>query len=124
MGGYSNLQTGGGVKILDEGVEVTDLASQIDITGAGATATAVGSAVTLNVPAGGDNARSEVPTGTIDGSNKSFVLAHTPTTGTLKVYLNGLRQKVTDDYTLATATIIFVIVFETGSNLICDYSYV
>jgi hypothetical protein len=64
---------------------------------------------------------SEIPTGDIDGSNKDFVLANTPFTGTLKVYLNGVRQKVTDDYTLATATISFVTAPTSDSKILCDY---
>src|ERR1039458_306555 len=31
----------------------------------------------------------EVPTGAINGSNQSFTLAHTPTSGSLKLFLNG-----------------------------------
>jgi len=44
-------------------------------------------------------ADSETPTGDVDGANTDFVLAHTPTAGSLKVYLNGMRMSLTEDYT-------------------------
>ena len=66
---------------------------------------------------------SETPTGTINGVNTSFTLANTPVDGSLKVYLNGARQKLTDDYTLSGKTINFITAPETGSNLLVDYRY-
>jgi hypothetical protein len=56
-----------------------------------------------------------------------FVLAHTPSAGTLRVYQNGIRRQAgaTNDYTLATATITFVAgsIPQTGDILLADYSY-
>lgn len=70
---------------------------------------------------------SEVPSGTINGSNAMFTLANTPTSGTLRVYKNGLRQKAGsgNDYTLATATITFEAgnVPQTGDILLADYHH-
>ena len=68
-------------------------------------------------------ADSETPTGDVDGTNTDFVLAHTPETGSLKVYLNGMRMSLTEDYTLATATITFLIAPGSGSIITCDYRY-
>jgi hypothetical protein len=65
----------------------------------------------------------EIPTGDINGVNTDFVLAHTPTAGTLKVYVNGQRFTVDVDYTLAGNTIIFFTAPPTGSGIICDYRY-
>jgi hypothetical protein len=42
----------------------------------------------------------EVMTGTIDGSNKIFTTATAFATGKLRVYLNGVRQILGDDYTV------------------------
>lgn len=49
----------------------------------------------------------ETPSGTINGSNTTFTLANTPTSGTVKLYLNGVRQKsgAGNDYTITTNTI-------------------
>ena len=68
-------------------------------------------------------ADSETPTGDVDGVNTDFVLAHTPETGSLKVYLNGMRMSLTEDYTLATATITFLTAPDSGSIITCDYRY-
>lgn len=67
------------------------------------------------------NVRNEVPSGTVNGSNTSFTIASTPVTGTLRVYVNGVRQKVTDDYTLSGTTITFVYAPLTDSKLLVDY---
>lgn len=50
---------------------------------------------------GGDLIRGEIPTGDIDGSNKVYQTANAYSE--LAVYLNGVRQQVTLDYTLTTA---------------------
>lgn len=69
---------------------------------------------------------SEVPTGTVNGTNAAFVLANTPITGTVCVYVNGVRQKVGtgNDYTIATTTITFeagTAVPVTGDVIQVDY---
>lgn len=50
----------------------------------------------------------ETPTGTINGTNKDFDLANPPLTGKLMVFLNGVLQAYTSDYTLLTSIIRFV----------------
>lgn len=68
---------------------------------------------------------SEVPAGTVNGSNATFTLASTPTAGSVLLYKNGLRQKAGggNDYTLATDTITFLAgnIPQTGDNLLADY---
>lgn len=66
---------------------------------------------------------SEVPAGTINGSNVSFTLANTPTTGSLHLYLNGVRQAPTADYSIATATITMVVAPATNDTLLADYRH-
>lgn len=65
----------------------------------------------------------ETPSGSINGSNVTFTLANTPTSGTLRLYLNGVRQKsgAGNDYTLSTATITMTTAPVTGDVLIADY---
>lgn len=65
----------------------------------------------------------ETPSGSINGSNTSFTLANTPTAGTLKLYLNGVRLKsgAGNDYTLSTATITMTTAPISGDVLIADY---
>ncbi|MCK9569724.1 hypothetical protein M0R72_12345 [Candidatus Pacearchaeota archaeon] len=50
----------------------------------------------------------ETPTGTVNGSNKTFVLAHTPISGSLHLVVDGIELYATDDYTLLTATLTMV----------------
>jgi hypothetical protein len=53
------------------------------------------------VPAA-DHVYNEVPSGAIDGSNTTFTTASGYTTGKLRVYLNGLRQLLTDEWSETT----------------------
>jgi hypothetical protein len=57
----------------------------------------------------GTFADAETPTGTIDGSNAAFTLAHTPSpAGSLVLFKNGQEMIAGGaDYTLATATITY-----------------
>lgn len=50
----------------------------------------------------------EVPSGLINDSNVTFTLAHTPTAGSEHVFLNGVLQNITSDYTISGDTITFV----------------
>jgi hypothetical protein len=65
----------------------------------------------------------ETPSGSINGSNVTFTLANTPTAGTVKLYLNGVRQKsgAGNDYTITTATITMTTAPVSGDVLLVDY---
>ena len=65
----------------------------------------------------------ETPSGSINGSNTSFTLANTPTAGTLKLYLNGIRLKsgAGNDYTISTNTITMTTAPISGDVLLADY---
>lgn len=65
----------------------------------------------------------ETPSGTINGTNTDFTLANTPTSGTVRVYLNGLRQTLTTDYTVSTNTVSFTTAPYSGDVIIIDYKY-
>lgn len=65
----------------------------------------------------------ETPSGTINGTNLVFTIAHTPTNGTLKLYKNGLRLKRGTDYTISSATVTMLYTVDVGSILVCDYRY-
>jgi hypothetical protein len=75
----------------------------------------------------GSYADGEVPSGTINGSNPTFTLAHTPTIGSVQLFKNGLRQRSGsgNDYTISTATITFesASIPQTGDILLADYRY-
>lgn len=64
----------------------------------------------------------ETPTGTVDGVNTDFVLSSTPANNNVvKVFLNGLRQRLTDDYTISGDTITFGSAPTTGEIVYVDY---
>ena len=65
----------------------------------------------------------ETPTGLIDGVNTVFALSKTPLTGSLKVYVNGQRVRVTEDYTFSGRIITFLTAPPTGSILLADFRY-
>ena len=65
----------------------------------------------------------EIPTGLVNGSNVTFTAAATPNPAdSLKVFVNGQRFKVTEDYTLSGATLTFVVAPETGDLILIDYT--
>jgi len=63
----------------------------------------------------------ETPSGTINGSNDTFALANTPVSGSVHLYLNGVLQEATGDYSLSGSTITFVTAPESGSKLRASY---
>lgn len=63
----------------------------------------------------------ETPSGTKNGSNTDFTTNLIPATGSLKVYRNGVRQRVTEDYTLSGQTISFTVAPASDEIILCDY---
>lgn len=65
----------------------------------------------------------ETPTGAVNGTNTSFVLANTPVTGSESVFLNGILQEpgVGNDYTISVATITYLTAPVTGDKVRVSY---
>jgi len=64
----------------------------------------------------------ETPGGTINGSNQTFTTANAYTANLLAVYLNGLRQRRTADYTeTGTQSFQFISAPLAGDSLSVDY---
>lgn len=65
----------------------------------------------------------ELVSGTIDGSNTAFTLANTPTSGTQRLYLNGIAlvPGAGNDYTISGANVTMLYAPQTGSVLEADY---
>ena len=63
----------------------------------------------------------ETPSGLVNDSNTVFTLANTPVVGSVKVYLNGVRMKVTEDYTISGTTLTFTTAPQTDDNILVDY---
>lgn len=65
----------------------------------------------------------EIPSGTINGSNQAFTLANTPNvTATVQVFVNGILQEVTTDYTISGASITMVSAPVSGQKIYVVYS--
>ena len=67
--------------------------------------------------------KEEVPSGVIDGDNAEFLLSHTPISGTLLIFLNGVEQAETSQYTLSGRTITFILPPVEGDELSVNYFY-
>jgi hypothetical protein len=66
----------------------------------------------------------EIPTGSINGSNKVFLLANAPNpTASLSLYLNGQKLITPADYSLSAQTITTVLAPQTGDVLRASYRY-
>jgi hypothetical protein len=64
----------------------------------------------------------ETPVGTIDGVNRTFTSANAYSPGFLAVYLNGLRQRRSADYTeTSTQAFQFVNAPLPGDSISIDY---
>ena len=72
---------------------------------------------------GGNQVVGETPSGIIDGVNRFFTLARSPLTSTLKLYFNGLRQKVSIDFSFSDVTIVYNQAPHPGDILLADYEY-
>lgn len=82
-------------KIANDAVDKTKIAA--DVAGKGI-AQAVGGELDVDEV-------EEVPVGTVDGVNTTFTLTAAPANAIVNWYINGIRQKVTTDYSLAGAVI-------------------
>lgn len=65
----------------------------------------------------------ETPSGSINGSNVTFTLANTPTSGTEEVFLNGILQEpgAGNDYTISSGTITYLTAPVSGDRLRVSY---
>jgi len=66
----------------------------------------------------------ETPIGSIDGTNTTYTLAHSPVLGSDHVYLNGvLIEDGNNDYFISGSTITFTNPLLPGMKLACTYYY-
>lgn len=108
--------------------------------GSGSDYTLSGTAITLRLPpvpgaqlhatypysAPSSTSWAEVPSGTVDGVNMVFTLAHPPSPSTgLMLFVNGilLSQGSGSDYTLSGATIVLLDAPPVGSNVLATYPF-
>lgn len=114
---------GGGavVSIQQSGVLKVNQAANLNFKGTGAPTVTIGAngVTNLDFPGtGGIPVYNEV----VAGNTNTFTLAHTPTTGTLRVYARGQRILPTSGFTLTGAIISTVDTLTTG-DLYADYDF-
>ena len=63
----------------------------------------------------------EIPVGLINNVNLNYTLAFIPQANTVQVFVNGLLQKPTTDYTISVTTLTFVTPLQTGDELLVHY---
>jgi hypothetical protein len=64
----------------------------------------------------------EIPTGAVNGVNDEFELINIPVTGSVRVYLNGVRQVVGINYTVVSNVINFTLAAPfTNDHILVDY---
>ncbi len=132
--GIDSIPRGGGAKGMQ--IQVAGVKQQLTsqavnfIAGSNVTITTtmVNGIPTLSFSSSGasaNQANNETPSGTINGVNTVFTLAHTPSpAASLKLYLNGAFQTAGgEDYTLVADTITFVNAPLTGGILRSFYDY-
>lgn len=99
--------------------------------GAGAVSYYAGNTITYNgstwEQSGSSTANStaarQAPSGLINGANTIFTLSNAPLPNTLAVYLNGMLQDLTSDYTFSGVTITFVAPPTSGETILTTYYY-
>ena len=116
-GSTLNLSSSG-IKISSAGVTATELAASAFPAGSGLTGGG-GSTVSVQI------ATRETPSGTINGSNTAFTLAHTPMSGTEQIFLNGqlLDAGGGNDYTISGTSITMLSAPITGDKLRATYLF-
>lgn len=146
LGDPVNVVTGGTqvTTLTNHGVMLGQGTSPIHVTAAGANNTLLHgnsgadptySAVSLTADVSGvlpyanggaGTPTQETPSGTVNGSNTTFTLAHTPASNAnVLLYLDGLfqRQGGGNDYTISGTTITFVTAPATNQTIDADYVF-
>jgi hypothetical protein len=81
--------------------------------------------VAADLPAGTTAAPvRETPSGTLNGSNRTFTLSFTPNpSASLLLFLNGVEQDQSTWYTISASTITYTIAPESGDQHVAQYTH-
>lgn len=77
----------------------------------------------LDAATSGQSIFREIPSGSVNGSNTEFTLAHAPNSGTEQVFLNGalLNSGANSDYVVSGSTITFTLAPQSGDVILVNY---
>lgn len=79
--------------------------------------------VTIAAAGSSTTAVTQTPAGTLNGSNRTFTLSYTPATGSLALWLNGVEQVPTTDYTSSGATVTFTVAPRSSDLMVAEYTH-
>ena len=65
----------------------------------------------------------ETPSGTMNGSNVTFTLSHTPLANSLTLYLNGVEQISGTNYSIVGSTITYTVAPKATDLMLAQYAY-
>ena len=112
-GTVKEIGSGGGsssLTIADEGSNLSTAATTLNFVGAGVTASGTGATKTITISGGsggGVNVQGEVRGYTGDGSTTGFTVSSGANATNVMVFLNGVYQRPTTDYTVSGTTLTF-----------------
>jgi hypothetical protein len=65
----------------------------------------------------------ETPTGTMNGTNVTFTLSNAPISGSLTLFLNGIEQVPTTDFTISGTTITYTVPPRSADLMVARYAH-
>ena len=101
---------GSSLTVADEGSNLSTAATTLNFVGAGVTASGTGATKTITISGGsggGVNVQGEVRAYTGDGSTTGFTVSSGANATNVMVFLNGVYQRPTTDYTVSGTTLTF-----------------
>lgn len=115
-----------GLRIKQGGITIVSAATEIDFEGAGvAVAQSAPGAAQVTVAGAATPAtevRNEHPT---DNGNGTYTLTHSPVSGSVQVYKNGIRLNpgAGNDYTISGSVITLLVDYDSSAVITADYLY-
>jgi hypothetical protein len=101
----------------------TYLGSIIALPAGGGTTVTPGG-MPLDLGGGAANFVEEIPAGALNGANTVFTLSYTPNpAGSLNLFLNGVEQIVSVDFSISGPTITFTVAPKSTDDLIAQYTH-
>ena len=103
------ISGGSEITVQDEGSSLSTAASTLNFVGSGVVASGTGSTKTITISggSGGVNVQGEVRAFTGDGSTTGFTVTSGANATNVMVFLNGVYQRPTNDYTVSGTTLTF-----------------
>jgi len=104
------ISGGSEITVQDEGSALSTAATTLNFVGAGVTASGTGATKTITISGGsggGVNVQGEVRSYTGDGSTTGFTVSSGANATNVMVFLNGVYQRPTTDYTVSGTTLTF-----------------